>query len=266
MARTLTVYIDYKSPYAYLALQPTRDMARSLGLKLDWLPYSLKIENFLGAVDTRNPHQWRRVKYSYMDARRLANERGLIVRGPQKLFDSTIAHTAMLFAKDAGPDVLERFHDIVFEGFFKRELDIEVEADVAKALAGAGAAAGGFAAYLRGAGRDRLDRTLADAEDRLGVFGVPTYVLDGEIFWGGDRLDQVREALIDAEITRITVSRCTGHGRAQRGVGAEELYRGQQVMPDLLAKVRLDIACNDAFVETAQCREHQHRHCGSLRT
>lgn len=65
-----------------------------------------------------------------------------------------------------------------------------------------------------------------------------------------DRLDQVREALIDAEITRITVSRCTGHGRAQRGVGAEELYRGQQVMPDLLAKVRLDIACNDEFVET----------------
>jgi nitrogen regulatory protein P-II 1 len=66
-----------------------------------------------------------------------------------------------------------------------------------------------------------------------------------------DKLDQVRQALIAAEITRITVSRCTGHGRAQRTGFDEELYRGQTVMPNLLPKVRLDIACNDAFVEIA---------------
>ena len=67
-----------------------------------------------------------------------------------------------------------------------------------------------------------------------------------------DKLDEVRQALIAAEITRITVSRCTGHGRAQGGGGAdEELYRGQTVIPNLLPKVRLDIACNDEFVEVA---------------
>jgi len=65
-----------------------------------------------------------------------------------------------------------------------------------------------------------------------------------------DKVDAVRQALIDADITRITVSRCTGHGQAQRGTATGELYRGQSVMPDLLAKVRLDIACNDEFVET----------------
>lgn len=64
-----------------------------------------------------------------------------------------------------------------------------------------------------------------------------------------DKVDEVRQALIAAEITRITVSRCTGHGQAQGGTAAEELYRGQSVMPDLLAKVRLDIACNDEFVD-----------------
>jgi nitrogen regulatory protein P-II 1 len=64
-----------------------------------------------------------------------------------------------------------------------------------------------------------------------------------------DKLDEVREALIAAEITRITVSRCTGHGQAQGGTDSGELYRGQSVMPNLLPKVRLDIACNDAFVE-----------------
>lgn len=61
-----------------------------------------------------------------------------------------------------------------------------------------------------------------------------------------EKLDAVREALIAAEITRITVSRCTGHGQAQPD---SELYRGQEVIPNLMPKVRLDIACNDAFVE-----------------
>jgi len=63
-----------------------------------------------------------------------------------------------------------------------------------------------------------------------------------------DKLDEVREALFRAEIGRITVSRCTGHGRQQN---EQEIYRGQVVMPNLRNKVRLDIACNDAFVEIA---------------
>ena len=62
-----------------------------------------------------------------------------------------------------------------------------------------------------------------------------------------DKLDEVREALIRAEITRISVSRCTGHGRQEN----TEIYRGQVVVPNLRNKVRLDIACNDAFVEIA---------------
>jgi nitrogen regulatory protein P-II 1 len=62
-----------------------------------------------------------------------------------------------------------------------------------------------------------------------------------------EKLDEVREALIRAEITRITVSRCTGHGRQE----STEIYRGQVVVPNLRNKVRLDIACNDTFVEIA---------------
>ena len=59
------------------------------------------------------------------------------------------------------------------------------------------------------------------------------------------RLDQVREALIEAEITRITVSRVSGHGQ-QMG---EDVYRGQKVVPNLVPKVRLEIAVNDEFVD-----------------
>jgi len=62
-----------------------------------------------------------------------------------------------------------------------------------------------------------------------------------------EKLDEVREALIAAQIGRITVSRVTGHGRQ---MGEESLYRGRIVAPNLIPKVRIDIACNDDFVET----------------
>lgn len=61
-----------------------------------------------------------------------------------------------------------------------------------------------------------------------------------------DKLEQVHQALVDNEIFRITVSRVTGHGR-QTNV---DLYRGQEVTPNLIPKVRLEIAVNDKFVES----------------
>ncbi len=60
-----------------------------------------------------------------------------------------------------------------------------------------------------------------------------------------NKLDQVREALIEAEITRITVSRVSGHGQQLR----EEIYRGTRVVPNLIPKTRIDIAVNDDFVD-----------------
>ena len=60
-----------------------------------------------------------------------------------------------------------------------------------------------------------------------------------------DALPQVHQELIKAEIFRISVSRCTGHGQQ----ADTELYRGQEVTPTLLPKVRIDIACNESFVE-----------------
>ncbi|OGW82070.1 MAG: transcriptional regulator [Omnitrophica bacterium RIFCSPLOWO2_12_FULL_44_17] len=60
-----------------------------------------------------------------------------------------------------------------------------------------------------------------------------------------DKLDEVRESLIAAKITRITVSRVSGHGQQSD----EELFRGQTFTPNLIPKIRLDIACNDEFVK-----------------
>ncbi len=59
------------------------------------------------------------------------------------------------------------------------------------------------------------------------------------------KLDEVREALIEAEIKRITVSRVSGHGQQR----IEEMYRGQIIIPDLIPKIKIEIAVNDAFVD-----------------
>ncbi len=59
------------------------------------------------------------------------------------------------------------------------------------------------------------------------------------------QLDKVRQTLIAAEITRITVSRVSGHGQQR----IEEMYRGQRIVPDLIPKIKIEIAVNEAFVD-----------------
>lgn len=59
------------------------------------------------------------------------------------------------------------------------------------------------------------------------------------------QLDRVREALIAAGITRITVSRVSGHGQQR----IEEMYRGQRIVPDLIPKIKIEIAVNESFVD-----------------
>jgi 2-hydroxychromene-2-carboxylate isomerase len=191
-ARVVSVYIDYKSPYAYLAKDPAWELEREFDVRLDWLPYTLEIPLYLGTVEDRNAHQWRRIRYSYMDARRLANRRGLTVRGPQKIFDSSIAAIGMLYAKSH--DAFRRYNDLVFERFWKRALEIEDREAIRATLSEAGAPVASFFDFLDGDGRIAHDRICRQAEE-IGVFGVPTFVVDGEIFWGGDRLWMVREKL-----------------------------------------------------------------------
>ena len=71
---SIDFYIDIKSPYAYLALDPAIKMFDQLGLNWNLLPYTLDIADYLGSAQVNNegkiissdrtPHQWRRVKYS----------------------------------------------------------------------------------------------------------------------------------------------------------------------------------------------------------
>jgi 2-hydroxychromene-2-carboxylate isomerase len=190
----LTLYTDYKSPFAYLAKDLAYALEPEYGVRLVWRHYTLNIPEYLDAAEARSARNWRKVKYSYMDARRLANKRGLTVRGPQKIFDSSIAGIAMYFAQAQGEAIFRAYHDRVFERFWRRELDLEDRAALIAVLAEAAADVAGFYGYLEGEGRALHDQLIAEAE-AAGVFGVPTFVYEGELFWGTDRIELLKERL-----------------------------------------------------------------------
>jgi 2-hydroxychromene-2-carboxylate isomerase len=201
----LTAYVDLKSPYAYLALAPTRALAAEHGVALDWLPYVLDIPSYLGSArvdpatgavleSARTEAQWRKVRYAYMDVRRQANRAGLVIRGTQKIWDTTLASIALLYAKRRAPARVDAFLDAIFPPFWQRALDAESEDVIASKLAEAGVDAAGFAAFAAQEGRAALAGTMEAAHAR-GVFGVPSYWWDGELFWGREHLPLLAERL-----------------------------------------------------------------------
>lgn len=196
----LAVYIDLKSPYAYLAIDPTRDMARALGVAIDWRPFTLDIPSYLGSAKLdregkvasarRSTQQWSGVKYAYYDARRYANLCGKTVRGTVKIWDSSLAGIAMLWAREQGAAGFERFLDEVYPPFWRRELDIEDLAVLEALLERAGLRTAGFRAFAGGHGREAHDRSNEEAF-AAGVFGVPTYLVEDEMWFGREHLPRV---------------------------------------------------------------------------
>ena len=191
--RAVEAFIDLRSPYSYLALGPARALARSSGARFDWWPFITDFRSaYGGEVERRAERDVAKLKYLYMDCRRLAQRQGLTIRATTKLWDATLASQALLFAKSN--DRLWEFCDPLLAAFWRREFDLESPQQIEAALVGAGMALADWHRYLdTGAQRD-LATALAHAE-RLGVFGAPTFVYQRELFWGGDRLDLLAAAI-----------------------------------------------------------------------
>lgn len=197
----LKVYIDYKSPYAFIARDPTYQLESDFGIEIDWYPLTLNIGSYLGTASqndrgeittsNRSEAQWLAVRYAYRDARRYAALRGLTLKGTRKIWDSSLAAIGLLWAKTQGHDPMKRYTDSTFDKFWRRELDIEDPAVIIRQLEAAGCETTGFTEYLKGEGRrqhDALQEEILDA----GYYGVPTYVIDGEVYFGRQHLQRVR--------------------------------------------------------------------------
>ncbi|WP_081497297.1 2-hydroxychromene-2-carboxylate isomerase [Acidovorax sp. CF316] len=189
-------FFDLRSPYSYLALGPARALAQRSGIGFDWWPYVTDFQSaYGGEVDQRSSRDVAKLKYLYMDCRRLAKLQGLTVRSTTKLWNPTLASQAILFAK--ARNHLWEFCDPVLAAFWRREFDLESPTEVARALTKAGLSSSDWHEFLQNEAEVALARTLEHAE-KLGVFGAPTFIYKGEMFWGGDRMDLLESALLGA--------------------------------------------------------------------
>jgi 2-hydroxychromene-2-carboxylate isomerase len=196
------VYTDYKSPYAFVANRALFELEEKEGVALEWLPYTLRIAEFMGTVEERTPHFWRKVRYLYMDARRYANAQGLTVKGPKRIYDAFYASAGMLFAQRNG--IFRPYHDTVFRRFWNHELELDELSEISGVIAALGGSVRDFEAYVHGAARDEHDGIIDEAE-KIGVFGVPTMVFNGELFWGGDRISLLTERIRAPETVKFAL-------------------------------------------------------------
>ena len=94
-------YFDYKSPFAFLAAEPAFDLPDRHAIDVRWIPFQLRIKG--KGKGERSIYSEFKVRYSYMDARRWANRRGgFPIRGPRKVYDTSVALLGAHFAMDHG--------------------------------------------------------------------------------------------------------------------------------------------------------------------
>jgi 2-hydroxychromene-2-carboxylate isomerase len=194
LKKEVKMYSDYKSPFAYLAFDPAFALEQRFQIRLRWIPFQLRIKG----KGERSLYSEHKARYSYLDARRWAKPRGLVIRGPLKVYDTTPALIGGLFAENQGR--LLDYSRKVYEMFFNRELEADDPDAVASVIADLGMSADDYRKYLSGEGALAYQR----AEDEAAtdnVFGVPLFFFEGEPFWGHDRLPILEQRLIAANLT-----------------------------------------------------------------
>jgi 2-hydroxychromene-2-carboxylate isomerase len=192
----LKVYYDYKSPYAYLAAQPTFDLPERFRVRLRWRPFQLRIK---GKGERSIYSEWK-ARYSYMDARRWANRRGgFRIMGPKKVYDTTPALIGGLFAEREG--FFREYTLEAYARFFERRLELDEPEAVADLVAECGGDRAAYLDFAAGEGPRELDASIEEAHADE-VFGVPIFVLRGEKFWGHDRIPLLEERLAEYGLAR----------------------------------------------------------------
>ena len=191
------MYSDYKSPYAYLAYDPAFALENRFRIRLRWIPFQLRIKG----KGERSLYSEHKARYSYLDARRWAKPRGLTIRGPLKVYDTTPALIGGLFAEQQGR--LLDYSRKVYEAFFKRELEADDPNAVASMIESLDMSADDYRKYLSGEGALAYQRAQDEAAADH-VFGVPLFIFEKEPFWGHDRLPILEERLTESglEIAR----------------------------------------------------------------
>jgi 2-hydroxychromene-2-carboxylate isomerase len=185
------MYSDYKSPFAYLAFDPAFELQQRYRIRLRWIPFQLRIKG----KGERSQYSEHKARYSYIDARRWAKPRGLLIRGPLKVYDTRPALIGGLYAETQGR--LIDYSRKAFELFFRREFEADQPDAVGTLIESLGMSGDGYRDYLDGTGAKSYEDAQAEAAGD-NVFGVPLFVFEREPFWGHDRIAILEERLTEA--------------------------------------------------------------------
>lgn len=188
--REVKMYSDYKSPFAYLAFERGLKLQQFYNVTVRWIPFQLRIKD----KGERSLYSEYKTRYSYLDARRWAKSRGLVIRGQPKVYDTRIALIGGLFAQKH--DQLLPFNRKVYELFWKRELQPDDADQVAAVASSVGLSAEQYRTYLAGEGIADYERAQDEAAADH-IFGVPIFVFENEPFWGHDRIAVLEQRLAE---------------------------------------------------------------------
>jgi 2-hydroxychromene-2-carboxylate isomerase len=195
MANPIDFYFDFSSPYGYLASTKIDELAAQHGRGVIWRPILLgavfKITGGqpLATIPLKN-------SYSAHDMARSARLMNVPFKLPTKFpVAGTAPSRAFYWVGDKDPALARKLAQAFYHAYFAEDRDIsnpEVTSNVAAKL---GLDKGEVSQALNDpAVKERL-RIEVDAAIERGVFGSPYIVIDGEPFWGADRLDQVERWL-----------------------------------------------------------------------
>ena len=188
-------YFDFSSPYAYLAATRIDTLCRQHGRDVDWRPV------LLGIVfrETGNrPLMEQPVKgdYARHDLGRCARYLGLPFVFPETFpFASVAAARAVYWLKDRNEALAHRLARALFDAAFGSGRDISTVAAVIEIAASAGVERAELARALQEPAVKARLRTEIQSAIAVGVCGAPFFLVDGEPFWGADRLDHVERWL-----------------------------------------------------------------------
>jgi len=193
MSNAIDFYFDFSSPYGYFAAAKIETIAAKYAREVNWRPI------LLGAVFKMNgqqplPNIPLKGSYAKHDMLRSARWFELPFRIPTKFPIGTIAPCrAFYWVHDKDATLAKKFALALYHAYFAADRDIsnpEVTANVAAKL---GMEKETLAQALNDPAVKERTKNEVDAAIERGVFGSPYLVIDGEPFWGADRLDQAEQ-------------------------------------------------------------------------
>ena len=189
--RTATWYFDFVSPYAYLCFGRLRELPAGVAIDLEPVLFAGLLGHWgqKGPAEIESKRRW-----TYRACQYWADSHGVPFRFPQGHPFNPLHHLRLAIAAGCTRDAVGR----IFQALWTTGAD-SADARAFAALCGAlGVDQGALGAADV---KDRLRRNTEQAA-ALGVFGVPTFAVDGELFWGNDSIDFLKAYLADPSILR----------------------------------------------------------------